>query len=150
MTQTSQTGRSMIEMLAVLMIIGVLTISALAGFTQVTQKFNTTKMHNDIHSISAEVVNLYAWQRGYPNSSSASFQNDLCENGVFPDGCDASNVAYNPFGGTYTVTTNTATQTLTVKADGLPESVCEELDIQEWSYLVAKKCDGTAFTVEFE
>ena len=151
MIQQSQSGRSMIEMLAVLMIIGVLTVGSLAGFTQVTRKFNASKMHNDIHSISAEVVNLYAWQRGYPSSSSASFQSDLCREGIFPDGCDANGIAYNPFGGKYTVTTDTTNQTLKVVADGLPESVCEDLTIQEWSYVVGEPaCSGTTFTVIFE
>ena len=151
MIQKSQSGRSMIEMLAVLMIIGVLTIGALAGLTQVTRKFNTSKIHNDIHSISAEVVSLYAWQRGYPDSSASGFQNDLCREGIFPDGCDATATAYNPFGGKYTVTTDANNQTLTVKADGLPETVCEDLTIQEWSYVVGEpSCSGTTFSVTFE
>ena len=151
MMQKSQSGRSMIEMLAVLMIIGVLTISALAGINQVTRKFYIGKMHNDIHSISAEVVNLYAWQRSYPDSGTDGFQAILCAEGIFPDGCDADDVAYNPFGGTYTVTTDVGNQTLTVEASGLPDSACEDLTIQEWLYLVGEPtCNNGTFRVTFE
>ena len=148
-----QKGRSMVEMLAVIMIIGVLTVGALAGFTQAMQKFNVGKMHNDIQSISSEVVNLYAWQRGYPNSGEASFLATLCQEDIFPDGCDENGVAINPFGGTYTVTTNTTNQTLTIVADGLPEGACTDLEIQEWAYIVGTpscSSDGKTFTITFE
>jgi prepilin-type N-terminal cleavage/methylation domain-containing protein len=157
MMQKSQSGRSMIEMLAVLMIIGVLSVGALAGLTQVNRKFNAVKMHNDMHSISAEVVNLYSWQRSYPDSNQAGFQATLCREEVFPDGCDENNVAYNPFGGVYTVTTDTNVnsptfQTLTITTDNLPESVCKDLEIQEWLYVIGEpECTtGTSFSVTFE
>ena len=132
-----QKGRSMVEMLAVIMIIGVLTVGALAGFTQAMQKFNVGKMHNDIQSISSEVVNLFAWQRSYPNDDTF-FQTEICNsvNNIFPDGCNNDGKGINPFGGIYTVTPNPTNQTLTISATGLPEEACEDLTIQEWAYVV--------------
>ena len=155
----TQTGRSMVEMLAVIMIIGVLTVGALTGFNQTMEKYNVGKMHTDIQSISTEVANLYSWQRGYPESGkNNNFMSQLCSNEVFPDGCDANLNAYNPFGGKYTVTA--ADGYLTIKADGLPAGACEDLVIREWSYVAEEpKCDPNStaastiprtFTITFE
>ena len=152
-----QKGRSMVEMLAVLMIIGVLTVGALAGFRQTTEKYKTGKIHNDILSISSETANLYSWMRGYPDINVAV----LCNNDIFPDGCKnaGNNVVKpnNPFGGEYTVSAD-SDQYLTITATDLPATVCEDLTIREWVYLADingnPKCTGSGdkktFTVIFE
>ena len=154
-----QKGRSMVEMLAVLMIIGVLTVGALAGFRQTTEKYKTGKMHNDILSISSETVNLYSWMRGFPAEGLSIAV--LCNNEIFPDGCKKEGEkvkANNPFGGEYTVTPD-VNQYLTITATNLPSTVCEDLTIREWVYLADvggenPKCTGSGdkktFSVVFE
>jgi len=127
-----QTGRTLIEMIVVLIIIGVLTIGALAGLTQAMTKFKTTKMQNDMETISSDVVTLYAWKRGYPSSFEMSL---LCQNDIFPDGCDTSNIAYNPFGGEYTLTANQSSQTMTIETGSLPTGACLDLQLREWAYI---------------
>ena len=75
----------------------------------------------------------------------------MCREGIFPDGCDITGKAYNPFGGIYTFTTNTEEQTMTIEATGLPESVCEDLTIKEWPYVVEEPtCSGTTSGTTFK
>ena len=149
MKKNNQSGRSMIEMLAVVMIIGILTIGATAGLNQAMDKYRVGKMHTDIMSIDSELVNLYAWQRTYPTNPSMQ---TLCENEIFPDGCNNELQAKNPYGGNYTVTTTTDTNTKTIKATNLPEDVCEDLVAQEWGNYVVNdpSCSSGTFTITFE
>ena len=159
----NQKGRSMVEMLAVIMIIGVLTVGALTGFNQTMEKYNVGKMHTDIQSISTEIANLNSWRRVYTEDAVA--MSLLCANDVFPDGCvqNGEDVkAYNPFGGKYTVNLGTGSDDglLIIKADDLPAGACEDLIIREWSYVAeTPTCvpDSTAapniprtFTIKFE
>ena len=147
--KNTQAGRSMIEMLAVLMIMGILTIGVMAGFNQMLDKYNAGKMHTDIMSISSEVVNLYAWQRSYP----AINMQELCENDIFPDGCTDDNKALNPFDGTYKLTTSDTEQTLTIEADGVAPDACKDLCLREWDNLYTapncSDCDNGKFSVTF-
>ena len=51
-----QSGRSMIEMLAVLAIIGVLSITALVGFTYAMNKHRANTIYNDVHLLALHVM----------------------------------------------------------------------------------------------
>ncbi len=149
-----QSGRSMIEMLAVIMIIGIISIGALAGFNQGMSKYRVGKMNTEIQAINSDTLGLFSWQRSYPDSTTiTNFQQLLCSNGVFPSGCK-ENVAYNPFGGTYTVSTNKANQTMTITATLIPTESCEDLIIQDWQYITDEPtCSNSSpatFTITFE
>lgn len=147
-THNNQSGRSMIEMLAVLMIIGIITVTALAGLNQGMKKYYVSKMHTDIQSIAQDVANLYAWKRSYPTSISMS---ELCASDIFPDKCDSSSTAPNPFGGSYTVSAakdSDNTPYLLISASSIPSDACEDLTLKEWTY-VAKEaaCSGSTFSI---
>ena len=145
----TQTGRSMIEMLAVLMIMGILTIGVMAGFNQMLDKYNAGKMHTDMMSISSEVVNLYSWQRSYP----AINMEELCENDIFPDGCTDDSKAINPFDGEYILSTSAENQTLTIQATGVDSEACKDLCLREWDNIYTapncNDCEKGTFSVTF-
>ena len=81
----NQFGRTMVEMLAVLAIIGVLTVGAIAGLSQALDKYKTGKLHDDILSIDSAIVDLYALQRRYPTYSegNTTMMNTLCKTVYF-------------------------------------------------------------------
>ena len=157
----NQIGRTMMEMLAVLAVIGVLTVGAIAGLNQAMEKFRVSKTHDDILSISQAVADLYAWSRRYPptanDSSLASAEMDkMCKNEVFPDGC-ISGVAKNIYGGQYIVVTDSLNSIIKITVTGLPTEACNALasDEMDWGgYLVEgdhnPSCEaGPQFVISF-
>ena len=60
-----QSGRSMIEMLGVLAIVGVLSVGGIAGYSKAMMQFKINKTIDHITQIATTVRTLYAQQTGY-------------------------------------------------------------------------------------
>lgn len=60
-----QSGRSMVEMLGVLAIIGVLSIGGIAGYSRAMIKFKVNKSLDQISMLVASIQTLYSGQRNY-------------------------------------------------------------------------------------
>ena len=58
--KTNETGRSMIEMLGVLAIIGVLSVGGIAGYSKDMNKFKNNKIADNVSMIVANIKTLYA------------------------------------------------------------------------------------------
>ena len=65
MTKSVQNGRSMIEMLGVLAIIGVLSVGGIAGYSKAMQKYRINKAIEQITLIAGNVRSFFAPQRSY-------------------------------------------------------------------------------------
>ena len=61
----AQTGRSMIEMLGVLAIIGVLSVGGIAGYSKAMTQYRVNKTIEQINTIAAGIQTLYANQNDY-------------------------------------------------------------------------------------
>ena len=153
----NQSGRTMVEMLAVLAVIGVLTVGAIAGLSQAMDKYRLSKTHDDILSINQSIVDLYAWSRRYPDMSAAKMQ-EMCKNDVFPDGCISGSVAKNVYGGAYEIMTSSTDSVVTITLTNLPSNACTDLasDEMDWGeYLVDDgehknpTCNNGVFTIKF-
>ena len=59
----NQTGRSMIEMLGVLAIIGVLSVGGIAGYSKAMAKYRVNKTIDQVSHIAANVRILFSNQR---------------------------------------------------------------------------------------
>lgn len=76
-----ESGRSMIEMLGVLAIIGVLSVGGIAGYSKAMNKFKTNKVADNLAMIVTNIRTLYAQQNDY-----SGLTNDTAINmGVVPD-----------------------------------------------------------------
>ena len=62
-TCSNESGRSMIEMLGVLAIIGVLSVGGIAGYSKAMMKFKTNKTIDQIAMTVTNIRTLYAQQR---------------------------------------------------------------------------------------
>lgn len=62
---SEQTGRSMVEMLGVLAIIGVLSVGGIAGYSKAMTKFKITKTFDQVSMMVANIRTLYSGQRNY-------------------------------------------------------------------------------------
>lgn len=61
----NEQGRSMIEMLGVLAIVGVLSVGGIAGYSKAMNKFKTNKVIDQVNMLSTNIRTLYSSQRSY-------------------------------------------------------------------------------------
>ena len=71
MLKTNENGRSMIEMLGVLAIIGVLSVGGIAGYSKAMNKFKTNKVADNVSMMVANIKTLYAQQKTYEDLDNA-------------------------------------------------------------------------------
>ena len=140
--RVNEQGRSMIEMLGVLAIVGVLSVGGIAGYSKAMNKFKTNKVIDQINMISTNIRTLYSSQRTYKG---------LCNGiaiatGVVPaemyeiDGSniDASHDITNAFGGKVKISaayynTDPDNQNAYIIAfDGLPKASCVTAATTDW------------------
>ena len=151
-----QKGRSMVEMLGILIIIAVATMGSIALWSQMRTKMRITQTQNELSQISQDIAKLYSWTRDYsllkmsqlcppcPNDSTK-----YCSD-IFPRGCE-NGLGINPFGGSYNVSKvgrhSDGIPYFELTVAGLPdEDVCHEImDVFQEDY----ECDGTSLTVTF-
>ena len=67
LNKNEQSGRSMVEMLGVLAIIGVLSVGGIAGYSKAMTKFKITKTFDQVSMMVANIRTLYSGQRNYAN-----------------------------------------------------------------------------------
>ncbi len=99
-----QSGRSMIEMLGVLAIIGVLSVGGIAGYSKAMNKFKTNKVADNVSMLVANIKTLYAQQNTYAGLNNGT----AVSMGVVPD----------ELGTAYSGTGDSATATLTNAFNG--------------------------------
>lgn len=61
--RNNEKGRSMIEMLGVLAIVGILSVGGIAGYSKAMAKYKTTRLVNDISEIVMNIRSLYMNQQ---------------------------------------------------------------------------------------
>lgn len=153
MIKTNESGRSMIEMLGVLAIIGVLSVGGIAGYSKAMNKFKTNKVADNVSMLVANIKTLYAQQNSYAeldNESAVSM-------GVVPDelGTDSSNLL-NAFNGPVNIhvsdstdTTNHDNKAFVIYFGNLSREACITLATNDWgsgysSGLIAIRASGTS------
>jgi Tfp pilus assembly protein PilE len=89
----SQSGRSMLEMLGVLAIVGVLSVGALAGYSMAMKKHKVNQAIKEITDIILNVKNLYADKNNYEGMTTEV----LKKAGVMPQNSSITNYSFNVF-----------------------------------------------------
>ena len=130
--ETIQSGRSMIEMLGVLAIVGVLSVGGIAGYSKAMEKFKINKTIDQISQIATNIRTLYAQQTTYAGlNGQTAYQMKVTPDELgSPDGDRFTN----PFNGGVEIN---SLHTLSDKAFqityfGLQESACIALATQDW------------------
>ena len=137
MTNNNQSGRSMIEMLGVLAIIGVLSVGGIAGYSKAMMKFKINKTIDQISQIAQNVRVLYARQKNYGNlNTKIAYKANLAPREMFEDGSGSYSMT-NPFGGYVELfsansSTNSDNKSFVIGFHGLPDEACIELATQDW------------------
>ena len=135
-----QCGRSMIEMLGVLAIIGVLSVGGIAGYSKAMMKFKINKTIQQISEIATNIRTLYAQQNDYDGLNATT----ATQMGAIPDDLKTSTNRYgsihitNVFGGELFVygygekTGSHNGELFAIGLTGLPKEACVALTTADW------------------
>jgi type II secretory pathway pseudopilin PulG len=132
MIKTTQSGRSMVEMLGVLAIVGVLSIAGISGYSMAMNKYRISRVLDQVQLLSTNIRTLYATQSDYNGINTALLYNV----GVIGDDmCKASGncaqKAKNAFGAGIVVQAESP-DAFSVAYDGLPASACVQIAVADW------------------
>ena len=149
----NESGRSMIEMLGVLAIIGVLSIGGIAGYSKAMGKHRVNKCIDQITQIVSSTRALFYGHKTFAalDDSTADLVNKAH---LFPDEL-GNGTGTNPFGGNVTIksaaknSSDTKKKAFAVTYTAIPEESCIDLATQDWgkgsrSGLVSVKVNNTA------
>ncbi len=128
---SQESGRSMVEMLGVLAIVGVLSVGGIAGYSQAMSKFKVTKAMDQVQTIITNIRTLYASQRTYTSLTAVQAQ----AMGILTEESINGSQGLNPFGGTIEFGTGTTVgnnRTFTVKYTGLTSEACVKMATADW------------------
>ena len=152
-----ESGRSMIEMLGVLAIIGVLSVGGIAGYSKAMNKFKTNKVADQVSMLVANIKTMYAQQNTYEGLSNET----AISLGVVPDELvvktkDESNnektELLNSFNGPVFIFASDSTsdkdkKAFTIEFNNLSKEACITLATNDWgsgysSGLIALRAAG--------
>ena len=138
--KVNEQGRSMIEMLGVLAIIGVLSVGGIMGYSKAMTKYKTNKVIDQVSMIVTNIRTLYAQQ----NSYSGLINDTAVEMGVIPDemygtgsGDDAKYKLRNAFNGSVFITEASSglgsdDKAFMIAYTGLPKEACVNIATGDW------------------
>ena len=138
----NEQGRSMIEMLGVLAIVGVLSVGGIAGYSKAMNKFKTNKLIEQVNMISTNVRTLYASQKSYENlTNGAAIRTGVLPNEMVTDASAGVSVTSsgitNAFAGQVIITTGGVKEdddngAFIVSMNKIPEASCVSIATTEW------------------
>ena len=134
-THTNESGRSMIEMLGVLAIIGVLSVGGIAGYSQAMSKFKVSKTTDQVQTMVTNIRTLFAGQRSYDGLSKADGDYTTAYTmGILTDETwDKTNKkATNPYGGSILLGTPNSNHNFSITYNGLSADTCTRLVMADW------------------
>ena len=131
--QNNQCGRSMIEMLGVLAIVGVLSVGGLSGYNQAMNQYRINKTLTQITEISSRLSVIGDQTSSYEGLSNVS----AIKMGVAPNELISGNDLINIYGGNVTIQNSNLTATDTdmayvIQYTNLPQAACMTLATQDW------------------
>ena len=137
----AQCGRSMIEMLGVLAIIGVLSVGGIAGYSKAMMKFKINKTAEQISQIVTNIRTLYLQQKDYNGLD----EDSAIQMGAIPDDLtiDSSGNIKNIFGGNIMIRTSADSyawhnsvgdtdDAFIIRVYNLPKEACVALATMDW------------------
>ena len=145
--RVNEQGRSMIEMLGVLAIVGVLSVGGIAGYSKAMNKFKTNKVIDQINMISTNIRTLYSSQRNYNGLDNQLAKKAGAVSGDMYTSETDDNIT-NAFQGTITIASTIHNGQehagYVIGFDGLPKSACVAAATTDWGGDVGSGFAGMA------
>ena len=135
--RNNEQGRSMIEMLGVLAIVGVLSVGGIAGYSKAMNKFKTNKVIDQVNMISTNVRTLFSSQRDYTGLNNKVAVNAGLVPGEMYDQKASASIApsggiTNAFGGQVKIKATANAKAYYIYFDGIPASSCASFVTTDW------------------
>ncbi len=138
----NESGRTMLEMLGVLAVMGIIMYGAISGIGFGVSMYKINATFNQLEEISQGLTDLYSWSRKYPERS--AMITAVCENAVTE--CSTGNVILDEYGGIdisrYDNPNEGAGYQITVT--GLTELACGRLRTMSYANMTAGECSSAA------
>jgi len=126
----NENGRSMIEMLGVLAIIGVLSVGGIAGYSKAMQKYRINKTIEQITLIAGNVRSFFAPQKNYQDFSDITV---LRKAKIIPDEMWDGNKIRDVWGNLISLSSYDNDKHYYISLSGLSEEACIELATKDWA-----------------
>ena len=125
---TNESGRSMIEMLGVLAIIGVLSVGGIAGYSQAMSKFKVSKTTDQVQTMVTNIRTLFTGQRTYDGlDEKTGYTMGVLTDETW-DGTNASNA----YGGSILFGTPNNKKYFSITYNGLSQDACVRIAMADW------------------
>ncbi len=129
-----QSGRSMVEMLGVLAIIGVLSVGGISGYSKAMAKYKLTKAQDQMSMLLINIRTAFSGSsnfEGLDNKSAVAL--NIVPGDMLPDGLGStSGNIINAFSGAVTIDTTSSDQHFTITFGGLGTETCTSLASSDW------------------
>lgn len=158
MRHINEKGRSMVEMLGVLAIIGVLSVGGIAGYSKAMNKYKINKTNDQLSMLIANIRTLFSSQSDYTGlNNGTAIQYGVVPNDMYrsaANGNYSANYAItNPFAGDVTIAVSGSdaghpSHAFTVTYENIPQEACVNIMTSDWgsgqgSGLIAIAVAGT-------
>ena len=140
--RVNEQGRSMIEMLGVLAIVGVLSVGGIAGYSKAMNKFKTNKISDQVQMISTNIRTLFSSQRTYTGlTNGMAVKAGLVPTEMYEaasaSGASDSFDIINAFGGSVYITAagqaaDDDEMAFVIAFDGIPSASCVSIATTDW------------------
>lgn len=138
--RVNEQGRSMIEMLGVLAIVGVLSVGGIAGYSKAMNKFKTNKAIDQINMLSTNIRTLFSSQGDYSGMDNQVLINaGVIPSEMYKGKASAFKSKYdglnNAFGGKALIrpaNQNGTNDAYIIAVDGIPNSACVVMASTDW------------------
>ena len=129
----SESGRTMMEMIGVIAIIGILTVGAISTVNYGLESFRVSSAFSLVETTANNVSDLYSWRREFPTDRT-SMRDKICANKVFDEECvaDQENATVSTPWGYLTVEPDSETQ-YRITLTNVPYMACNQLLTMKWT-----------------
>lgn len=135
-----QSGRSMIEMVGVLAVMGLITAGAFVLISSANSSQKRNRAIDDFMEIAAGVRSLYAEHDTFPAATVMTNTTVMTALGKSTQG---------PYSGSTYEVARASDTTFTVKLTGMPANDCSALAIKQWRDATSPTCNNGTFSVTF-
>lgn len=142
MRHINEKGRSMVEMLGVLAIIGVLSVGGIAGYSKAMNKYKINKTNDQLSMLIANIRTLFSSQSSYDGlNNGTAIQYGVVPNDMYTSAAggeySANYAITNPFAGEVKIAVDASDaghtkHAFTVTYKNIPQEACVNIMTSDW------------------